>query len=117
MDVVAGSLFLAATLVSLFPWDRTGDMTSALSAWVPRSDPWPLFAGALLASAAALALVPNGRGRRRVHTAVGLFGVLAAIVALPAPDFSTRSVVPFLVLALGAAGTAAGLFGVRRTLH
>lgn len=77
---------------------------------MPRSDPWPLLAGVLIAAAALLSLVSaGGAGSRRVHGGVGLVAVVATIVALPAPGLAARSPVPFVVLALAAAGTVTSL--------
>ncbi|HEX6262189.1 MAG TPA: hypothetical protein VF097_05005 [Actinomycetota bacterium] len=107
-DLPAGLLFLAAVLVSLLPWDRQGSHAGFLSAWTPVPEPWPFVAGVLL----LLATVASLRGRqgrlRAVHIALGALAVLATILALPAPELSTRGPVPIVVLGLAVAATLTG---------
>jgi len=102
VDPAAAALFLAAVLVSILPWGS--DRAGILSAWSPSPDPWPLVSIALLAAAGMLALRRRQR-RRAAHVVAGGLAVLVGLIALPAPPFATRTVVPFLVVGLGAVGT------------
>lgn len=112
LDLTAGILFLAAVIVSLLPWDRHGARTGFLSAWAPGPDPWPLLAGILLLLAAAASLRSRGGRLRAAHIGLGALAVLATILALPAPELTTRGPVPMVVLALGAAATLTGAIRV-----
>jgi MYXO-CTERM domain-containing protein len=101
VDPAAAVLYLAAVLVSALPWGS--DRAGVLSAWSPSPDAWPLVSIALLAAAGLLAL--RRRRRRAAHMVAGGLAVLVGLIALPAPPFATRTVVPFLVVGLGAVGT------------
>lgn len=108
LDLPAGVLFLAAVLASLLPWDRTGARAGFLSGWAPGPDPWPLLAGVLLLLAAAASLRSGASRLRAAHIGLGALAVVATILALPAPELTTRGPVPLIVLGLGAAATLTG---------
>lgn len=112
LDLPAGILFLAAVLTSLLPWDRQGARVGFLSAWAPGPDPWPLLAGVLLLLSAAAAFRSRAGRLRAAHIGLGVLAVLATILALPAPELTTRGPVPLVVLALGAAATLTGAIRV-----
>ena len=103
-----GALFLATALVAMLPWDSSGERTGWFSALSLRPDPWPLIAVAFLVAAGVLGLrrVDPRRPRRWGHLAAGVLGLAAVLVATPAPEFATRSPVPYLVLGLGALAVA-----------
>lgn len=112
-DRVAGGLFLAGVIVSIFPWDRAGELTSLFSAWRPTPDPWPLLASLLLllGGVTALRAARGGatRSTRFGYVALGSLATIATLLALPATGLTTRSNIPYVALSLAAAGTTVGL--------
>jgi hypothetical protein len=120
LDRAAAALFAVAILASLLPWDRFGSRTAPLSGWSASPDPWPLLAGVLLLLAGLLAgwaaLGRTARRGRVAYVAVGMLAAAATCLALRAPDFSGRNLVPILVLVLALAATGVGLVAVRRTV-
>lgn len=106
-DMVAGTLLVAAVLLTIPPWHRIGPLTEWFTAWGLEPEPWPTIAVALLVVALVAAVLPGVLRLPTWRTQAAVYGIVDLLAGLAvlrsimgALDYFRHTPIPFLVLAL-----------------
>jgi hypothetical protein len=120
LDVVVAVVLAIGVVGTVAPWHRAGPLTGMLSAWRPGPQPWPLLASLTLVAAlppVGVLLLSASRARPATMAFTVLAGVSAAaagVALAAAPDYTSPTAAPFVVLASAALAAVLGVVRWRR---
>jgi hypothetical protein len=120
LDVIVAAVLAVGVIGTVAPWHRAGPLTGMLSAWRPGPQPWPLLASITLVAALPAAgwlLLSASRARPATVALTLLAAISAAATAVAlaaAPDYTSPTAAPFVVLATATLAASLGVVRWRR---